>query len=67
MIILDLNEHQFERARELYADRWLGFTVNRLYSWLQEVGFQQVSVDTVARETQEPFFQTLLAVGVKAG
>jgi ubiquinone/menaquinone biosynthesis C-methylase UbiE/DNA-binding transcriptional ArsR family regulator len=66
VIILDLNEHQFEKARELYADRWLGFTANRLYAWLQEVGFQQVAVDTVSRESQEPFFETLLAVGHKS-
>src|SRR5690606_1688377 len=26
LIILDLKEHNFERARDLYADRWLGFT-----------------------------------------
>lgn len=67
VIVLDLNEHQFEKARELYADRWLGFTANRLYSWLQEVGFQKITVDTVAREAQEPYFETLLSVGVKVG
>ena len=25
LIIIDLLEHQFEQARELYADVWLGF------------------------------------------
>jgi len=65
LIVLDLNEHTFEKARELYADRWLGFTSNRLYGWLREVGFQQVTVETVVREEREPFFETLLAVGSK--
>ncbi|MFP4542581.1 MAG: class I SAM-dependent methyltransferase, partial [Opitutales bacterium] len=65
VVVLDLLEHQFEKARELYADRWLGFTPNHLYGWLREVGFLHVSVDTVAREAQEPYFQTLLAVGSK--
>lgn len=65
LLVLDLQEHQFEQARELYADRWLGFSPNRIHAWMQEVGFQQVSVDTVARESEAPFFETLLAVGQK--
>lgn len=65
VLVIDLLEHQFEKARELYADVWLGFTHNSLYRWLREIGFQQVSVDTVARESQEPFFETILGVGRK--
>ncbi len=67
ILVLDLLEHQFEKARELYADVWLGFTHNNLYRWLREIGFQQVSVDTVAREEQAPFFETILGVGAKSG
>ncbi len=26
VVILDLKEHTFEKARELYADNWLGFS-----------------------------------------
>ena len=66
VMILDLAEHQFEKARELYADRWLGFPPNRLYGWMQEVGFEQVGVEIVAREAQEPRFETMLGVGAKA-
>jgi ubiquinone/menaquinone biosynthesis C-methylase UbiE/DNA-binding transcriptional ArsR family regulator len=65
VLVLDLKEHQFEKARELYADRWLGFTPNALHAWLQGAGFHQVSVDSVAREDQEPHFETLLGVGRK--
>src|SRR5690606_25189439 len=31
LIVLDLKEHAFEKARDLYADIWLGFTENTLY------------------------------------
>ncbi|MGF1483225.1 MAG: ArsR/SmtB family transcription factor [Opitutales bacterium] len=64
LAILDLAEHNFEKARELYADRWLGFSENQLYRWLREAGFEQVEVNAVAREQQEPGFVTLLATGV---
>lgn len=64
--IIDLLEHQFERARELYADRWLGFTHNQIYTYLTDAGFTEISVDTVSKETQEPFLQTILARGKKA-
>ena len=65
VLILDLKEHNFEKARELYADRWLGFTENALYQWLRKAGFAQVEVGVVAREEQEPHFETLLASGIK--
>lgn len=65
IVALDLNQHTFEKARELYADRWLGFPANRLYHWIKSCGFEDVSVDPVSREEQEPFFETLLATGFK--
>jgi ArsR family transcriptional regulator len=65
VLIVDLKEHSFEKARELYADRWLGFTENTLFQWLRKAGFAQVEVNVVAREAQEPHFETLLASGVK--
>lgn len=63
--ILDLAQHQFEKARELYADKWLGFSENDLYGWMREAGFRSVQVTPVAKEEQEPGFETLLATGVK--
>lgn len=65
VIVLDLLEHQFEKARELYADVWLGFSENRLYQMLKEAGFRKIEVNVVARETEAPYFETLLACGVK--
>ncbi|MEX2381357.1 MAG: metalloregulator ArsR/SmtB family transcription factor [Opitutales bacterium] len=67
VIILDLKEHHFERARELYADLWLGFSENTLYNFLHEAGFQHIEINTVSREKNEPYFETLLACAVKTG
>ncbi len=66
LLILDLNEHEFEKARELYADVWLGFKESALHGFLKKTGFTKVEVTTVARETSEPFFETLLASGQKS-
>jgi ubiquinone/menaquinone biosynthesis C-methylase UbiE/DNA-binding transcriptional ArsR family regulator len=63
--ILDLAQHQFEEARDLYADRWLGFSEADLHSFLEEAGFREIEISIVSRETQPPNFQTVLAVGVK--
>ncbi|HYD83928.1 MAG TPA: metalloregulator ArsR/SmtB family transcription factor, partial [Opitutus sp.] len=67
VLILDLNEHTFEKAHELYADVWLGFKESALHHFLKKAGFTKVEVATVAKEPSEPFFETLLASGVKAG
>ncbi|MGF1531223.1 MAG: ArsR/SmtB family transcription factor [Puniceicoccaceae bacterium] len=63
--ILDLREHQFEQARELYADLWLGFTENALLKYLREAGFRQGEVISAGKEKEEPFFETLFATGVR--
>jgi len=65
LIIIDLLEHQFEKARELYADVWLGFSENSLYQYLKAAGFRKIEVNVVAREDEEPHFQTVMASGVK--
>ncbi|MBI5426198.1 MAG: metalloregulator ArsR/SmtB family transcription factor [Opitutae bacterium] len=66
LVVLDLKEHTFEKARELYGDLWLGFKESALHGFLKKAGFQKVEVTTVAREEGEPRFETLLASGVKA-
>lgn len=66
LLVLDLNEHSFEKARELYADVWLGFKESALHGFLKKAGFAKVEVTAVAKETTEPFFETLLASGQKA-
>ena len=67
LTVLELNEHTFEKARELYADVWLGFKESVLHAFLKKAGFQQVEVNVVSRETVEPCFETLLASGIKSG
>ena len=65
LVILDLREHSFEKAHELYADLWLGFAPHELESYLMKAGFGSIEVQPVAREENEPHFETLLATGVK--
>lgn len=64
LLVLDLKAHSFEKARELYADVWMGFSENDLHGWIRGAGFDQVEVSTVSREEREPYFETLLASGV---
>jgi ubiquinone/menaquinone biosynthesis C-methylase UbiE/DNA-binding transcriptional ArsR family regulator len=66
ILILDLLAHKFERARELYGDRWLGFAESDLHRWLEASGFKKIEISVVAREEQPPHFQTLFATGEKA-
>lgn len=66
IVILDLLEHQFEQARELYADVWLGFGEAELASMLEKAGFRDIETAVVFREARPPHFQTLLAVARKA-
>lgn len=65
IVILDLKRHNFEEARELYADQWLGFAEAELERYLLDAGFQDVTVTTVHREEEHPHFETVLALGVK--
>jgi len=66
LLVLELAEHSFEKARELYADLWLGFKESALDAFLKKAKFVKVEVTPVSKETVEPFFQTLLASGTKA-
>ena len=61
IMILDLLQHNFARARELYGDRWPGFAESDLHRWLEEAGFRKIEISVVAREEQPPHFQTVLA------
>src|SRR5205823_6848118 len=65
MMILDLLQHNFEKARELYGDTWLGFAESDLHRWLETTGFKQIEISVVAQEDQPPNFQTILAAGEK--
>jgi len=65
VVILDLLAHQFEQARDLYADTWLGFTEAELVGMLEDAGFVEAKAEVVSRDDQNPLFQTLLATGRK--
>src|SRR5881275_3734837 len=65
VVVLDLLSHRFEKARELYADRWLGFSEVKLHELLEAGGFRDIEVSVVSREKDNPRFQTVFATGVK--
>jgi len=65
LIVLDLLQHQFEEARELYADRWLGFSERDLGAMLERAGFSAVETVVADRESEPPHFQTLLGIGLR--
>jgi ubiquinone/menaquinone biosynthesis C-methylase UbiE/DNA-binding transcriptional ArsR family regulator len=66
ILILDLLKHNFDKAQQLYGDRWLGFAESDLHRWLEEAGFKKIEISVVAREEQPPHFQTILASGEKS-
>jgi len=66
ILILDLLAHKFEKARELYGDRWLGFAESDLHRWLEDAGLKKIEISVVAREEQPPHFQTVLAGAEKS-
>jgi ArsR family transcriptional regulator len=65
IVILDLLKHQFEEARELYADTWLGFSELELVTFLKTAGFERPEVTVVYKEEEKPHFQVLLAIAEK--
>jgi len=65
MIVLDLLQHTFEEARELYADRWLGFSESNLATMMEKSGFSQIETIVADQETSAPKFQTLLGIGTR--
>lgn len=65
LIVLDLVQHQFEEARQIYADRWLGFAESELAAMLEKAGFEAVETIVADKETTAPYFQTLLGIGAK--
>ncbi|HEU0120369.1 MAG TPA: metalloregulator ArsR/SmtB family transcription factor [Bryobacteraceae bacterium] len=65
IVILDLQRHGFEEARELYADVWLGFTQVELLEFLRKARFRSADVSLVHREEEAPHLETVLAVAEK--
>lgn len=65
VVVLDLVRHNYEEARELYADLWLGFSEVELARFLRTTGFRNIETSVVHREEEAPYFETLLAVADK--
>ncbi len=63
LLILDLLQHSFEQAKELYGDVWLGFSELELIQMAKEAGFSDLQSAIVDREDEPPNFQTLLVTG----
>lgn len=67
LIILDLVKHPFEKAHDLYGDRWLGFEDSEIHRWLEAAGFKKIEITVVCKEEESPHFQTFLAAAENAG
>jgi len=65
IVLLDLLAHNFEKAREHYADTWLGFSEVELHQMLKTAGFHEIEIDVIAREEQSPHLQTIFATALK--
>ncbi len=65
IVILDLLKHEFEPARELYADVWLGFSQVELLELLRGANFQNAEVAITDRESEAPHFQSVMAFAKK--
>ena len=65
IVSLDLLKHQFEDARELYADLWLGFSEMELLGFLETAGFKNAELAIVHKEEEKPNFQVVLAIAEK--
>ena len=63
--VLDLKRHNFEQARELYADTWLGFSEPELREFLARAGFSNARTWVVDKEKSPPGLETVLAVAQK--
>jgi len=65
IVVLDLVRHNYEEARELYADLWLGFSEVEVTRFLRHAGFKNIQTSVVHSEEEAPHFETLLAVADK--
>jgi ArsR family transcriptional regulator len=62
VVVIDLLKHNFDQARELYADVWLGFSQAEIADLLRRAGFEQPDISVVHREEAAPHFEIILAV-----
>jgi ubiquinone/menaquinone biosynthesis C-methylase UbiE len=65
VVVMDLLKHDFDAARELYADTWLGFSQSGLLTLLESAGFTNIDLAVVDRESEPPHFEILMALAGK--
>jgi ArsR family transcriptional regulator len=65
IIILDLNRHHVDQAREMYGDYWLGFSEADLRQWLKDAGLTRIHVQLLTPDDKPPHFQPCLATAVR--
>ena len=65
VVVIDLNRHNREEARELYADEWLGFSEVDLRGFLRQAGFESIETALIWRDEQPPHFETVFATAVR--
>ena len=65
LVVMDLLKHEFEAARELYGDVWLGFSQVELSELLRSGGFAAAPISIVHREADAPHFETVMAIAEK--
>ena len=63
ILILDLLKHNFEKAGELYGDRWPGFEEGELHHWLEKAGFKKIEVSIVPAKNNPRIFRRFWLVG----
>jgi ArsR family transcriptional regulator len=66
VVIIDLLKHNFDQARELYADVWLGFSQAEIADLLRRAGFERADISIVHREENAPHFEIVLAIAERA-
>ncbi len=64
LVILDLDQHQFEQARDIYHDQWLGFSEAEILSWMEQAGLKRL-VFQILEADDSSGLKPLLASGMK--
>lgn len=65
IVILDLQSHTFEKAHDLYHDRWLGFTESELRQWLKASGMKKIIIQQLETDQSHPNLKPILASALK--
>jgi ubiquinone/menaquinone biosynthesis C-methylase UbiE len=65
VVIMDLLKHDFDGARDLYADVWLGFSQAELATLLESAGFSDIDIAVADREPEPPHFEIVMALAQK--